>query len=341
MSAFTDVISHACMITVFVFVMMMIVDYVNVLTRGRMETLVKGGQWRQYAIASSLGATPGCLGAFMNVSFYAHGLLSFGALVGGMIATSGDESFVMLALFPKEALLLFALLWSLSIACAWIADIVAFRLDIQPCEQCDLQIVHEGEECRCVEPGVLFRISKHSWIRYLVLLGLVLSVLAVLQGDIGPPDWNWIRITLLISFGVAIWILSTVPDHFLDVHIRQHLIQEHLWRVFLWTFFALLFTTVGMAHWNLEAFVTAHLPWVFLICALTGVIPESGPHLVFVMLFANGVVPFSILLTSSIVQDGHGMLPLFSYSLKNALLVKLFNLAFGILLGLPLLLLGY
>jgi hypothetical protein len=341
MSAFINVLSHACMITVFVFVMMMIVDYVNVLTRGNMETLVKGGQWRQYTIASFLGATPGCLGAFMNVSFYAHGLLSFGAVVGGMIATSGDESFVMLALFPKEALLLFALLFVFSIVCARVADAVAARLGIQRCEQCDLQVVHEEEECQCIEPGILFRLSKHSRIRYLMLLGLVISVLAVVQGYIGPPDWNWIRITLLLSFTVAIWILSTVPDHFLDVHIWQHLIQEHLWRVFLWTFFALLFTTVGMAHWNLEALVTAHLPWVFVICALTGVIPESGPHLVFVMLFANGVVPFSILLTSSIVQDGHGMLPLFSYSLKNALLVKVFNLAFGILLGLPLLSLGY
>ena len=45
---------------------------------------------------------------FFNVSFYVHGLISFGTLTGGMIATSGDEAFVMLALFPKQALLLFA-----------------------------------------------------------------------------------------------------------------------------------------------------------------------------------------------------------------------------------------
>ena len=34
------------------------------------------------------GATPGCLGAFMNVSLYVHGMISFGAIVGGTIATS-------------------------------------------------------------------------------------------------------------------------------------------------------------------------------------------------------------------------------------------------------------
>jgi hypothetical protein len=80
---------------------------------------------------------------------------------------------------------------------------------------------------------------------------------------------------------------------------------------------------------------------VFLICALVGLIPESGPHMVFVMMFANGLVPFSILLTNSIVQDGHGMLPLFSYSLKDALLIKLFNLFLALLVGLPLFLLGW
>ena len=81
--------------------------------------------------------------------------------------------------------------------------------------------------------------------------------------------------------------------------------------------------------------------WVFLICALVGLVPESGPHMVFVMMFASGLVPFSILLTSSIVQDGHGMLPLFSYSVKDAVIIKIFNLVFAIGIGLPLLLIGW
>ena len=80
---------------------------------------------------------------------------------------------------------------------------------------------------------------------------------------------------------------------------------------------------------------------IFLICALVGIIPESGPHMIFVMMFANGLIPFSILLTSSIVQDGHGMLPLFSYTVKDSVLIKMFNLLFGIVIGLPLFLLGF
>ena len=37
--------------------------------------------------------------------------------------------------------------------------------------------------------------------------------------------------------------------------------------------------------------------------------------------------------TISFVQDGHGMLPLLSYSLKNSVLIKLLNLIFGLVVG--------
>jgi len=73
--------------------------------------------------------------------------------------------------------------------------------------------------------------------------------------------------------------------------------------------------------------------WVLLIAALMGIIPESGPHLVFVMMYAQGLIPFSVLLTTSFVQDGHGMLPLLSYSLKDSVLIKVFNLVFGLAVG--------
>jgi len=67
---------------------------------------------------------------------------------------------------------------------------------------------------------------------------------------------------------------------------------------------------------------------------LVGLIPESGPHLIFVTLFAQGLVPFSVLLTSSMVQDGHGMLPMLSYSLKDSIKLKAFNFVIGLTVGL-------
>lgn len=334
------IIGHAVMITMFVFTMMLIVDYINVLTKGKMQEAVKGGRIRQYFVASFLGSTPGCLGAFMNVSFYVHGLISFGAIVGGMIATSGDEAFVMLTLFPKEALLLFGLLFILGIIGAQLADKTASFFKIVPCSECKLQKVHKDKECHCFEPAVLKKFPWLSIPRYITLIFLFVVIVLIGLGTIGPQLWNWQRIILFSLLILVTFIVSTVPDHYLKEHIWNHILKKHLWRVFLWTFFALLFIEVGFQYWNLEGFVAGNIGWILLISALVGMIPESGPHMVFVMMYASGLVPFSVLLTSSIVQDGHGMLPLLSYTVKDSILIKIFNLAFALVIGLSLFMLG-
>jgi hypothetical protein len=131
----------------------------------------------------------------------------------------------------------------------------------------------------------------------------------------------------------ALYIAAVVPEHYLHDHIWEHIIKHHLFRVFLWSFGALLFVHWGLNYWNLETFIYQHLLWVLAIGALLGIIPESGPHLIFVMMSAQGLVPFSVLFTASFVQDGHGMLPLLSYSLKDSILTKLFNLVFELVIG--------
>ena len=61
-----------------------------------------------------------------------------------------------------------------------------------------------------------------------------------------------------------------------------------------------------------------------------------------VSLFAiTAFIPFSVLLTSSIVQDGHGMLPLLSYTMRDSILIKIFNLLFGLGIGAFLFILGF
>ena len=336
------VVNHSVMITLFVFVMMLLVDYINVLTRGKIEEVIKKKRVYQYIMASFLGATPGCLGAFMNVSFYVHGLLSFGAIVGGMIATCGDEAFVMLALFPQRATLLFGILFVLGIFGAFLSDKIASYFNISLSESCKMQVVHEEEITFVFYPVAIKEFFlKPSFVRYLTLFFLLFFLVSLGLGYIGPSEWTWMKITTFLLLFFATFIILTAPEHYLKVHIWRHLVKRHLWRVFLWTFFALLFINIGLGFFNIENFVRGNILWVFLVSALVGLIPESGPHMVFVMMFAEGLVPFSVLLTTSIVQDGHGMLPLFSCSVKDALRVKLFNFIFGIVVGAFFLLLGF
>ena len=92
---------------------------------------------------------------------------------------------------------------------------------------------------------------------------------------------------------------------------------------------------------DINGWIANNMFVVLAVALLIGIIPESGPHLVFVTLFASGTIPFSILLASSIVQDGHGMLPLLAESKRGFLSVKAVNLVFGAIAGIIGLLLGF
>jgi hypothetical protein len=58
-------------------------------------------------------------------------------------------------------------------------------------------------------------------------------------------------------------------------------------------------------------------------------------------MFVSGTIPLSILIANSIVQDGHGALPLFAESKKSFFVIKLINLSIGFLIGAIGLLLNY
>ncbi len=265
-------------ITLLVAVMMILVDVINVATKNKLESFfINARKFKQYVLASLIGAVPGCIGGFTNVSLYIHGLISFGALTGAMVSVSGDEAFVMLAMFPKQAIILFAVLFMIGIFSGWLIDIIIKKYKIPVCENCKEMVVHPKE----------------------------------------------------IGF-----------KHYLKEHIYGHIIKKHLWKTVLWTFGALAVVEFGLKYLHLEEFTSQYKVVFLLVSALIGLIPESGPHLIFVTLFAQGLIPFSVLLTSSIVQDGHGMLPMLSYSLRDYIKIKLFNLLIGIFIGLSLLLMG-
>lgn len=329
LSTFRDAVT----ITIFVFSMMVFVDWLNVRSRGGMTTALRGRRWREYVLASFLGASPGCLGAFMNVSLYVHGLISFGAIVGGMIATSGDESYVMLSLFPRTALILFGGLFIAGIVFGAISDWIAARLKITPCKECRLQQVHP----QALEEFHLNRVRQnlfHPSGPRAIFLGVLLAFLIVaVLGIVGPREWNWMRVTLVTLLSLGVLLALSGSEHYLRVHLIGHILKKHTLRVFLWTFGALLVLSFLPPQETVRAFIQGHIWLIFLFAGLIGIVPESGPHMIFVMMYASGLIPFSVLFTSSFVQDGHGMLPLLSVSVRDSLRVKAFNLVFGLAVG--------
>lgn len=123
------------------------------------------------------------------------------------------------------------------------------------------------------------------------------------------------------------------PVHFLKEHVFGHIVKRHLPKMFLWLFASMAAIEVINSSFDLQNVLTGNKALLLLLAAVVGTLPVSGPNLVFVSLFAGSYIPFSVLLANSIVQDGHGLLPLLGYSLEDSVKIKVFNLLYGLLAG--------
>ncbi len=267
-----DVFLQTLEVTAVVFLMMVLVDFFDVRFREKIQSIMHNSAMGEHISTSLLGILPGCAGSYVNVSLYMHGIVSIGAIAAGMIATSGDEAFVMLAEFPLQAILLFGILFLISVPAGMFFNYLVRKFNYTQRNKCQLAEIHPQDKAHNL-------------------------------------------------------------NHYIQVHIYQHIVKRHLPRVFLWTFFSFLLIKIGFQYFDIQSFVSNHMGWLLFAAALIGILPESGPHLIFISLFAQGAAPFSILLASSIAQDGHGMLPLLSYSLKDSLWIKLYNVLLALVIG--------
>jgi hypothetical protein len=322
------------MISGFVFIMMVMIEYINVQSKGVWQKHLTENKWKQYIIAGILGALPGCLGAFTVVALFSHQLVSFGALVTTMIATSGDEAFVMFAMFPKQAAILTVILLVVGILAGYLTDKFYHPknlLNKMPSHNLEL---HDEEQCKCFQKNIFWSNLLHPSLQRLsVDIGIIALMIGLATGVLSGNAEMWVKVTLMFTFAFALFITVTVPDHFLKEHIWNHIIKVHLPRIFLWVFGVLLFMHFLTIYIDVEDWISNNMIVVLLIAVLIGIIPESGPHLVFVTLFAAGTIPFSILLASSISQDGHGMLPLLAESKKGFVAVKIINMIYALAVG--------
>ena len=331
------VFKSAVLVTGFVFVMMLLLEYLNVLTSGVWRGALASSKWGQYLVAAILGIVPGCLGAFAVVAMFSHGFISLGAVVTAMIATSGDEAFLMLAMIPTKALIITGVLFVVGILAGIITDLSLGKRGVSlKGDGCQFEVHEDYDKCCSFSTTRTTNVwKKCSLARAVLALLLTLIIIAIMSGQIGPREWNWIRITVLIASLGALFVVSTVTDHFLEEHLWNHIVKKHLPKIFIWTFGTLFLIFILRKYLDLDVSNSSGWGrWLFLVVAcLVGLIPQSGPHLVFLTLYMSGTLPLSILLANSIVQDGHGMLPMLAESGKAFILVKAINLFVGLVVG--------
>lgn len=372
-----DVFRNACLVTGLVVVMMMTIEYINVRSAGKWFSSLQGSGFKQVLLGSCLGLVPGCVGGFAAVSLYSHGLISLGALVAAMVASSGDEAFVMLAMIPKWALLLFGVLFVIALVSGLLVDkFYKKRVTIS----CDQEFeVHEEHSHEVAEGGK----GRFSLVKVCIVAGLALFAAALFtgalehthhhpeevtetlheghmhhehhehhehhghhghegghHGTISLLDERWINILFGVISVIVLLLTLNSSEHFVREHIWNHVIRKHCLSIFLWTFGALAVIQIGLQYLDIEPWLQKNTFVVIVLAALVGMIPESGPHMIFITLFAGGYVPFSVLLASSISQDGHTALPLLASDKPGFIRTKLVNALIAIICGGVLLLFG-
>ena len=136
-----DILRNSVLITGLVVIMMMMIESLNIESKGLVFKGLRKTKFGQVIVATLLGSVPGCMGGFAAVSLYTHRMFSFGALVAMMIASSGDEAFVMLAMIPEQALVIFAILFIIAIIVGVIVDKIWDRKHEKHCHK------HMHDDC--------------------------------------------------------------------------------------------------------------------------------------------------------------------------------------------------
>ncbi len=146
-------------------------------------------------------------------------------------------------------------------------------------------------------------------------------------------DESWMNILFACLSMVMLGVIIFASDHFVEEHLWHHVIRKHFLNIFLWTFGVLAALAVLMHFVDISSWISDNTALMILLAVAVGIIPESGPHLVFVTLFAAGIVPFPVLLASSISQDGHASIPLLAENGKAFLKAKAINCAVALVCG--------
>lgn len=329
-SVIIDALRGTVLVSGLVVVMMMIIESFNVESNGRIFSSLKKSGFAQVFVSALLGAVPGCVGGFAVVSLYTHRMLSFGALVAMMIATAGDESFMMMALFPGKAAALFLILFVIAVVAGLLIDRLYAKGKPLPTRLEDSFELH-GNGCEH-NGGHQHKEGRHfGKLRVLMFAGVVIFIAVLLLGlleeggeaeglAVFDEEWTfWLFGALSL---VVIGALLFASDHFVEEHLWEHIVRKHLPSIFGWTFGVLLVIGILFNFIDISAWVSDNTALMILLAIAVGLIPESGPHLVFVTLFASGVIPFPVLLANSIVQDGHASLPLLADSKSSFVKAK-------------------
>lgn len=327
------ILEETLVVTGFVLIIMLLVEYTSTLGWFQRLRPARRPGALQVFTAALLGLIPGCFGTFAVVTLHVHGRLSFGALLACAICTTGDEGFVIMAVEPWVAFSLnLLLLVTGSLAGVLVDWYLGQSKELEPCNE---MVVHRNERPRPFHlNNLILNLKAFEPVRMVLAFSCILFFGLLLQGKLG--HWHQ-SVLLIIGLGlVGLMVLIAIleaPLHFLKGHFLHHIVKKHAPRLALWTFGSFGCLSLLHQYADLQSLVRDNPVGMLLLASLVGLLPESGPHLIFFGLYLSDQLPMAVLFASSLIQDGHGLLPLLSESPRVFFRLKLVSLGIGLILG--------
>ena len=335
---FTEILKESVVITTMVILLMMLIEFIHVHTRGKGIAAMDRKAHRQILLCALLGLTPGCAGVFAAVSLYTHNIVGFGALLAACIASFGDEAFYMLSIMPAQAALTGGILFAVSLAVGYGYQLFHPFQSTGEIHQMDHLVLHEHDN----NPGKVSVENGKSPLHRIILTGYIaLFAAGIATGLLGEgheegASLSGENVIFLIIAGCALMLCIFCSSHFISEHLWNHIIKKHLIKIFIWTFGVLALLGLLSATNLLEGMAAKNggKLLLLLLALLIGLIPQSGPHLAVICLFADGIIPFSTLLANCLLQEGHGGIPLMAESPKAFVRLKCVKLVMAAAIGL-------
>lgn len=359
-----EALQNTVLITGLVVIMMMMIECFNIESHGKFFSALGRSRLGQVLTGALLGAIPGCMGGFAAVSLYTHRMISFGALIAMMIASSGDEAFVMLAMFPDKAMWIILLLFGIGLAAGLLTDLIHDRRHGSTVEASCCSGGYEVHSCDCPDESGAeshsHRGGRHFGFKRIVMfIGVAVFIAALaggllehehegaheaVHGGINLLSEDWMNVFFAALSVILLGVLLFASDHFVEHHLWEHIIKKHLGTVFFWTLGVLVVLGIALQYIDIASWISSHsgiTALMIVIATLVGIIPESGPHLVFVSIFALYISSpelewtafLPVLLANSISQDGHASIPLLAEDRRGFVKAKAINCAVALVCG--------
>ena len=334
-----DVLSETAVITTMVLMLMMLIEFIHVRTQGKEMVLMDRKPHWQIVIAALLGLTPGCAGVFAVVSLYTHNIVGFGALLAACIASFGDEAFFMLSMMPEKAALVGGILLLTALAAGFCYQIFHPFQSTTHIHQIEHLVLHEHDH----HSGHPEEREGHNPLHRIILIGgILLFITGLLTGFLGEHDTegdgglSGEKMIFIITAVCVLLMCCFCDHHFIEEHLWNHILKNHLLKIFLWSFGVILMLTLLTHHMQLESLPMRNSGKMLLLLLALGIglVPQSGPHLAVIYLFADGIIPFSTLLANCLLQEGHGGIPLMAESPKTFVRLKAVKLLMAAAIGL-------